>query len=283
LNFPAIQAATAYAEEQAARRGKSLRFDMTTNGVLMTEEMAQYCARHRIMVLLSVDGLEATHDRFRLDRGGHGTFAAAMRAARILKETQRWVGVKITVMPDNADRLLEDVRGLYALGINQFVIGHATGITWPPGAMRAYAEQLAAVFHWYSEHPRHDLRIAEFEERHDDGAFFGCQAGRDSITAAVDGEISPCAKVLALDNKNLVAKLGDVRYGLTHLKNRHGLVACDQLDAACQREGIAEDFRGGCFASNYERNGVIFVPNLQDHAFSLMKRTICAGCAAHGA
>ena len=38
-------------------------------------------------------------------------------------------------------------------------------------------------------------------------AFFGCQAGRNSITAAVNGEISPCSKVLALDNKKLVAKL----------------------------------------------------------------------------
>ena len=282
LNFSAIRAATEYVEQQAARRGKSVRFDMTTNGVLMDEAMAEYCARHRIMVLLSIDGLAPTHDRFRRDRRGNGSFAQAMRGFQILKQTQGWIGVKMTVMPENSARLLEDVVGLYALGINQFVIGYATGITWPPEAMRVYTEQLTKVFQWYRESPRDDLRIAEFEENHQDSAFFGCQAGRNSITATVDGEISPCAKVLALDNKKLVAKLGDVQYGLTHLKNRQALVSCSQLQAACERQGIADEFRGGCFASNYQSSGDIFVPNLQDHTFSVMKRNVCAGCSAHG-
>jgi hypothetical protein len=44
--------------------------------------------------------------------------------------------------------------------------------------------------------PRDDLRIAEFEERDDDSAFFGCQAGRSSITAAVDGEMLTTARGL---------------------------------------------------------------------------------------
>jgi uncharacterized protein len=285
LNFPAIRAATEYAEAQAARRGKSIRWDMTSNGVLLDEEMAGYFAQHGIMVLLSIDGLEATHDRYRRDRGDHGTFARALRAVRLLKQTQGWIGVKMTVMPENAGRLFADVTGLYALGINQFIIGYATGITWTAEAMQVYSEQLAQVFAWYGAAPHQDLRIAEFEEEAENaeaGAFFGCQAGRNSITAAVNGEISPCSKILALDNKNLLAKLGDVRYGLTHLKNRLDLVSCNQLQAACVQEGIAQDFHGGCFASNYEGAGSLFVPNLQDHKFSLLKRNICAGCSAHG-
>jgi uncharacterized protein len=98
----------------------------------------------------------------------------------------------------------------------------------------------------------------------------------------VDGEISPCAKVLALDNRTLIAKLGDVHHGLTHLKNRYNLVTCSRLQSACEREGIAEDFRGGCFASNYQSRGDIFVPDRQDHRFSVLKRSACAGCSAHG-
>jgi uncharacterized protein len=282
LNFPAIRAATEYVEEQAAQRAKSIHFDMTSNGVLINEEIANYCAQHRIMVLLSIDGLEATHNRFRRDRGDHGTFARAMRGLRILKDTQGWVGVKMTVMPENAASMFADVTGLHALGVNQFIIGYATGITWPEEAMQVFSEQLAKVYQWYAENPGDELRIAEFEESDEEGAYFGCQAGRNSMTAAVNGEISPCSKILALDNKNLLAKLGDVRYGLTHLKNRHDLVSCEQLYGACQQQGIAHEFQGGCFASNYEGGGNLFNPNLQDHAFSMMKRSICAGCSAHG-
>jgi len=282
LNFPAIQAATEYAEAKAARHGKSLIFDLTSNGVLITEEMAAYFAGHHIMVLLSVDGLEPTHDRFRRDRGGHGTFERAMRGFRILKRTQGWVGVKMTVMPENVRRLFEDVTGLYALGVNQFIIGHATGIMWPAEEMRVYSEQLARVSQWYSETPRDDLRIAEFEsEGQEDSAYFGCQAGRNSMTAAVNGEISPCSKVLALNNKELLAKLGDVRYGLTHLRNRHDLVSCSQLRTACDARGITEDFRGGCFATNHEENGNLFLPSMQEHTFNVLKRSACAGCSAH--
>lgn len=52
--------------------------------------------------------------------------------------------------------------------------------------------------------------------------------------------------------------------------------------AAAGGEAPAGAFRGGCFASNYEDKGNLFVPSLQGHAFSLMKRSICAGCSAHG-
>jgi uncharacterized protein len=188
----------------------------------------------------------------------------------------------MTVMPDNAGRLFEDVTGLYALGVNQFVIGHATGVDWPVERMQTYTDELARVLRWYEETPRDDLRIAEFEQADGAEAYFGCQAGRISITVAVNGEISPCAKVLALDNRNLLAKLGDVRYGLTHLKNRSDLVGCGSLKAACEREGIAADFRGGCFAANYEDTGNLFVPSLRQHQFTVMRRSTCGDCSARG-
>jgi uncharacterized protein len=282
LNFPAIRAATEYAEQKAAARGQAIRFDLTSNGVHLTDEMAEYFARHRIWVLLSVDGLAAAHDRFRRDRGGRGTFARVMRTLERLRRTQGWVGVKMTVMPENAARLLPDVQGLHALGVNQFVIGHATGVRWPVEAMQAYSEQLAAVFRWYTASPRDALRIAEFEQSAADTPYFGCQAARTSITAAVTGEISPCAKVLALDNRTLLAKLGDVHHGLTHLRTRAELVSCTALRTACERQGIAEAFHGGCFATNYTDSGDLFVPSAQEHAFSLVRRTACGGCAAQG-
>ncbi len=80
--------------------------------------------------------------------------------------------------------------------------------------MRSYSKQLGKVYRWYKETARDDLRITDFDEEKGSN-FFGCQAGRISITAAVNGEISPCSKILALNNRDLLAKLGDVRYGLT--------------------------------------------------------------------
>jgi uncharacterized protein len=274
LNFPAVQYVTEYAEEKAAVLEKSVECGMTSNGLLLTEERAAYLAQHKVQVLLSVDGLEESHDRYRVDRGGRGTFRRVMERLRILKQVQPWIGVKMTVMPSNVPSLYADVRGLYDMGVNQFIIGHATGVAWAGEEMQVFRDQLSRLYQWYNQSPRQDLRISTFEEDEAQGSYFGCRAGRDSISVGVDGAISPCSKVLALNNQALLARLGDVRFGLTHLRNRLELVNCPQLRSACEAQGIADAFAGGCFACNYEENLDLFQPSLQEHAFSLLERSV---------
>lgn len=281
LNFPAIQHVTEYAEQKATLQGKSVSFNMTSNGALFTESMVEYFAQHKIMVLLSVDGLEPTHNRYRVDKLGRGTFERVMKGLSLLKRVQPWIGVKMTVMPQNAPSLWEDVRGLHELGVNHFIIGYATGVKWSEEDMDCYRAQLTRLFQWYQATRGRDLRIDEFEEGVKETTSFGCRAGRVSITATVDGEISPCSKILALNNKQLLAKLGDVRYGLTYVRNRAELVSCSHLRSACEAKGIAKEFQGGCFAENYEDNHDLFEPSMQGHVLSILRRSACSGCSAN--
>jgi len=278
LNFEAIRTVTEHAEELAAPLHKTLEFNTTSNGTLLTETMVDYFVQHNIKVLLSIDGTAPTNDQFRVDKRGSGTFERVISGLRLLKARQPWIGIKMTVMPVNASRLLEDVKGLCQVGVNQFLIGHATGVDWPASAIQIYGEQLSHVHAWYLENKGSELRIAEFDKAGDRGAFFGCQAGRNSIAISVDGEISPCSKILALDNKKLLAKLGEVQYGLTHLRNRAELESCSSLRAACRARDIGAEYHGGCFASNYSASKDLYTPNLQDHQFSILHRSICSGC-----
>jgi len=278
LNFPAIQFVTEYAEQKAATFGKNVHFKMTSNGFLFNETMVNYFAKHHIGVLLSIDGLAPTHDRFRVDKRGRGTFDRVLKGLQLLKTAQPWIGVKMTVMPENVVNLFDDVRGLYDLGANQFIIGYATGIQWSNEKMKSYATELGKVYQWYTQTPRQDLRIAEFDEAAREGSFFGCQAGRNSISVAINGEISPCSKILALNNKEILSKLGDVRYGLTHLNNRLELVSCMQLRSACEAKGMAEDYQGGCFVENYDDNRNLFQPSVQGYNISRLTRSACSGC-----
>jgi len=277
INYDGIRASTEYAESKASSLGKSVHFDMTSNGVLLNEDMVAYFADHQIQVLLSIDGLESTHDRFRVDRGGHGTFKRVIKGLNLLKAKQPWIGVKMTVMPENVSSLFDDVLGLFDLGINQFLIGHATGVAWPDETMITYGEQLAKLYHWYQENPRDDLRIDEFD-RVGEGSYFGCPAGRNSIAVSVYGEISPCSKIMGFGSKRLVGKLGDVWHGMTFIKNRYELVSSGRVKAACEEQGIAQDYQGGCFAVNYGESGDLFRPSLQEHAISLLRRSACVGC-----
>lgn len=282
LNFQTVEQVVAYTESTAASRNKHIRFNMTSNGTLINTEKAEYLARHQIYVLLSIDGMAATNDKYRVDKEGRGTFDKVVAGLRELKKTQKWIGVKMTVMPTNVSNLFQDVMGLRAIGANQFLIGHATGIDWCDDSMRCYGEQLRQLLAWYKAEKDDSLRIEEFDEiLGNDHSFFGCQAGRNSVSVSITGEISPCSKVLALDNQHLLSKLGDVFSGITHIQNRLDLVSCSKLRAACSKVGIEDKFQGGCFVTNYEENRDIFVPNLNEHKFSLIKRSSCSGCSHH--
>lgn len=272
LKFDSIRLVTEYAEEKAAITGKSVSFFMTTNGTLVTEEMAHYFTRHNFTVLVSIDGLAASHNRFRVDKQGQGTFAHAVKGLEMIKKVQGRVGVKMTVMPENVPCLYDDVMGLYSMGATDFVIDSAGGVNWAREEMEAYAEQIRKIHRWYRETPREDFRLLEFDQ-HNEKGYFGCEAAQTKIAVSVTGDISPCSRLLSLNNRHILAKLGDTRYGLTHLENRFDLVNCRQLRSSCAEKGIAHDYQGGCFASNYEAHGDLFEPSLQDYLFKKIKRS----------
>lgn len=275
LNFPSVRRVTEYAEEKARITGKSAEFHMTSNGLLIDEEMAGYFSSHKIMVLLSVDGLEEEHDRFRVDANGRGTFAKVMKSMQVLKKSQIWVGVKMTVMPENVPGFFDNVLGLYEMGVNQFLISPATGIIWPEEEMRSFAGQYGKLYRWYKEKPRSDLRITEFDEVNGSSCFYGCHAARSNIAVNVNGDITSCSKITAMNSTQPLDKLGDVYHGLTHLKNRSELANCSRLRSTCESLGISGDYRGGCFAVNYEENGDLFSPGLGRYAFQKLMDSAC--------
>lgn len=276
LNFPSVKHATEYAEKKAIQFGKSLDLSMTTNGTLLNPAVVQYFSDHRIKVLLSTDGIGPRHDRFRVDKKGNGTFEQVMNGLKILKDKQAWVGIKMTIMPENIPYLIDDVKAFYDMGINQFLISAATGISWSEENMKSFAKQWARLYIWYKSRKSEALRIREFDEMSGEMGFFGCHAGKTNLTVTPDGSLSPCSKVLALNSGKLIYKLGDVKYGLFQMQNRYELVSCSLLEGACKELGIEKEYQGGCFASNYEENSDIFQPSMQDFKFSRIKEKALA-------
>jgi uncharacterized protein len=271
LNFPAIKFATEYALKKASSQNKSIYFNTTTNGILLTDSMINYFYENKIKVLLSIDGVKETHDKFRVDKNGKGTFAKVYENLKLLKEKQPWVGIKMTVMPTECSRLFNNILELHDLGVNQFIIGPATGVHWSSQDSDCFLSEMKRIYDWYIDYSGSDLRIAEFEESKNE-PFFGCHAGRTNIAISTDGQISPCSKILAIENNNLISKLGDVYFGLFNFRNRSRLINCSELRSECDRKGISEEYRGGCFATNYYETKNIFHPNMHDYYFEKAKR-----------
>lgn len=277
LNYSVIRYTTDYAKQKAAARNKSIHFNMTSNGTLLTESMIDYFCQNKIKILLSVDGLKRTHDKYRIDKKGRGTFDIVYKNLKLLKEKQPWIGIKMTIMPNESPNLFDDIVRLYEIGVNQFIIGPATGISWSTQQTDSYLSQMKKLYEWYIDYPRSDLRITEFDEN-ENNPFFGCHAGRTNIAVSIDGQVSPCSKLLAINNIDLISKLGDIQFGLTNFRNRLRLLNCSELRSECERRGISKDYWGGCYATNYYETQNLFAPSMHDYNFSKARRSISLNC-----
>ena len=140
LEFDLIRRLMLYARERAAflNLQEKLGFSITTNGTLLTEEMAVLFQQQGFNYLLSVDGDKESHDAHRHLIGGGSSYDLVMERFPMMKRYQPWQGTRLTVHPEFAGRVRHNVEFLANLGFNQFIIGPATGPAWSESALITY-------------------------------------------------------------------------------------------------------------------------------------------------
>ena len=74
MNFDVVKETVYYAKEQAAKRGKKFLFTLTTNGLLLKDDVAQFLNEEMENVVLSLDGRKEVHDAVRKTANGKGSF-----------------------------------------------------------------------------------------------------------------------------------------------------------------------------------------------------------------
>ncbi len=96
--------------ERYRRPGQIIEHTLQTNGTKLDEEWAAFFAEHGFLLGLSMDGPADIHDAQRVDKGGAGTHAKVMRAARLLKAAGAEFNILCTVHRLNGDRGKEVYR-----------------------------------------------------------------------------------------------------------------------------------------------------------------------------
>jgi len=99
-------------EKKYVRPGLTIEHTMQTNGILLNEAWCDFFREHQFLIGLSLDGPQAMHDTYRVDKGGAPTFHKVMRAARLLQQHQVDFNILTTVNAANADHPLEVYRFL---------------------------------------------------------------------------------------------------------------------------------------------------------------------------
>jgi uncharacterized protein len=74
MNFPVLKSTIGYARERAAAVGKQVDFSLTTNATLLKPEVIDFLANERVGVTISIDGPQDLQNRFRVFKGGAGSY-----------------------------------------------------------------------------------------------------------------------------------------------------------------------------------------------------------------
>lgn len=268
MNWEVVKNIVAYGRELEKKNDKRFRFTLTTNGVLLNDEILEFANREMANLVLSIDGRREVHDRMRPFPGRRGssydTIVPKFLKAANSRNQQNYF-VRGTFTRYNLD-FSKDVEELANLGFQQISVEPVVAKPEDDYALRE--EDLPTLFEEYDQLAQLLLK------RHREGRDFhffhfdidltggpcvakrlsGCGSGCEYLGVTPWGELYPCHQFVG--NEKFI--LGDVFHGV----NRTDLVgefkACNVYTKKECRNCFARYYcSGGCAANAYNFTGDI--------------------------
>ncbi len=268
LNWPMVKETVAYARSLESKTGKRFRFTLTTNGILIDDDVIDFTNREMDNVVLSLDGRKSTHDRFRVDRQGRGSYDTVVPKFQELvrRRTQGTHYIRGTFTHANAD-FLNDILHLLDLGFTQISM---EPVVSPPGMPYALTSgDIAFIKQQYDELAR--LMI----QRRKEGRPFtfyhymidlehgpciykriaGCGSGTEYLAVTPTGDLYPCHQLV--DNPAFL--MGNIWDGITNTTLQNTYRHLNLLSRKACRDCWAQLYcSGGCAANAFHTTGDLF-------------------------
>ena len=267
MNWQVVKDLVAYDREQEKLHDKKFRFTLTTNGVLLNDEVMEFCNREMGNVVLSIDGRKEVHDKMRPFRKGAGSYDLIVPKFQQFAESrhQDKYYVRGTFTHYNLD-FSEDVLHLADLGFKQISVEPVVAEPKEPYAIRE--EDLPKLFEEY------DKLAVEMIRRHKSGEDFnffhfmidleggpcvakrlsGCGSGTEYLAVTPWGDFYPCHQFVG--NEKFL--LGNVDEGILNTDIRDEFKCCNVYAKEKCRKCFARFYcSGGCAANAYNFSGDI--------------------------
>ena len=267
MNFDVVKKLVAYARSIEKAAGKNFRFTLTTNGMLINDDVIDFANREMSNVVLSLDGRKEVHDRFRVDYAGKGSWE------RIVPKFQKLVRergnknyyMRGTFTHANPD-FLKDIQQMLDLGFTELSMEPVVCAADDPSALTQ--EDLPVVLEQYE-------KLAELMiQRHREGRPFtfyhymidlkggpciykrisGCGSGTEYMAVTPWGDLYPCHQFVGEEK----FRLGDVWNGVTNTQCQDEFAACNVYARPECADCWAKLYcSGGCAANAYHATGSV--------------------------
>ena len=265
--FDTVKRLVAYARSIEGAHNKNFRFTLTTNGMLIDDDVIDFCNREMSNVVLSLDGRREVHDRFRVDYAGNGSYDRVVPKFQRLVEARGGKGyyMRGTFTHFNPD-FLADIRAMLELGFTELSMEPVVCAEGDPAAltdadmpvvMRQY-EELAALmlarrregrpFTFY--HYMLDLKGGPCVYKR----ISGCGSGTEYMAVTPWGDLYPCHQFVGEER----FRLGDIWRGVTNTAVQDEFAACSVYARPQCRDCWARLYcSGGCAANAYHASGAV--------------------------
>ena len=273
INWDVCKELVAYGRELEKKHNKKFNFTLTTNGVLIDQEVIDFTDKEMNNVVLSLDGRKETHDRMRHSKTGEGTydniidnFKALVDSRLENAERSKEYYMRGTYTAYNKD-FAADVLAMADMGFKETSIEPVVSDPDVPYAL--HEEDLPVLF---EEYEKLALEMLEREKNGEGFNFYhymldltggpciykrvaGCGVATEYLAVTPTGDLYPCHQFVG-DDETIVGNIYD---GITHpatvkiFSDGNNVYTRDKCKECWARLYCA----GGCAANNYHSNGDI--------------------------
>lgn len=267
MNFDVVKELVAYARSIEKEYGKNFRFTLTTNGVLIDDDVIDFANKEMSNVVLSLDGRKEVHDRFRVDYNGKGSWEKIVPKFQKLVDARDGKNyyMRGTFTHYNPD-FLEDIKEMLSLGFKELSMEPVVCAADDPSALTD--EDISVVMKQYEDLA--ELMLKKHKEG-DDFTFYhymidlkggpciykrisGCGSGTEYMAVTPWGDLYPCHQFVGEEKY----KLGDVWNGVTNTEIQNEFAECNVYTREECRKCWARLYcSGGCAANAYHATGSV--------------------------
>lgn len=270
MNFDVVKEIVEYGRSIEKEHNKNFRFTMTTNGILLNDEIAEYINKNMHNAVLSLDGRKEINDQMRVRVGGQGSYDNIVPKFVKMAEDRNQMDyyVRGTFTRNNLD-FSKDVLHLADLGFKQISVEPVVTDENEDYSIRR--EDLPIIFKEYEKLAKEMLK------REKEGKWFnffhfmidltggpcahkrlvGCGSGTEYLAVTPEGDLYPCHQFVGQEE----FKMGSVFEGVLRQDTRRSFEGLNvYTKPACKSCWAKFYCSGGCAASSNNMHKDLVTP-----------------------